>query len=265
MEIWLIQNGVRTGPFAPYDIEGRLTRDELSADQPAWHDGMPSWGTLGDMPQFAGVLARRGEHEAEVTRLRSVPPPLPPQPLLLRRFFARWLDFNIIHLLWWAGLALAQQDLTKIYLNPWMLLGPLLPWLLIEALLLRRLATTPGKFLLGLEVRNLDGSNLSLRQALLRTLRVLSLGLGLRLPILMLACQGMSAWLTWRYGASLWDLAPGHRVLPRPLVALRVAALSILLAVVIPLTGLILMPTFVKVHGDDYPWLRAAAAEQAKP
>jgi len=268
MEIWLVQNGVRTGPFAPYDIEGRITRGELEPTQPAWHDGMAAWATLADMPAFAEVLNRTQAAEAEksVQALDSQkPPPLRDKPRLVRRFLARWFDLNLINLLWWAGLLQAGQDLTAIYSNKWLLPLPLLPWLFIEALMLRRFGTTPGKLLLGLEVVNSNGTKLSLRQAMLRTLRVLSLGVGLTLPVFTLICQAVSGWLTWRLGSALWDLAPGHQVNHRPVRAWRIILFGVVLLGVWQLSASIMLPVYLEVYAKDIPaWLRTLAEESRR-
>jgi uncharacterized RDD family membrane protein YckC len=268
MEIWLVQNGARTGPFAPYDIEGRITRGELEASQPAWHDGMAAWATLGEMPAFAGVFARAqaaGVEQAAEQLVRNAAPPLRAKPLLIRRFLARWFDLNLVNLVWWGGLALAGQDLTKVYLNTWLLLVPLLPWLLIESLLMRRLGTTPGKALLGLRVTNLDGSNLSMHQALLRTMRVLSLGVGLTVPLIMWVCQALNAWLTWRMGAALWDFAPGHRLDGRPVRAWQVILFGVVFLGILQLTGMIMMPVLLEAFGKDMPpWLRELAEQSQR-
>jgi len=268
MEIWLVQNGARTGPFAPYDIEGRITRGELEVTQPAWHDGMAAWATLGDMPAFAAVFARAQEAEAEPAAefsKRHAPAPARAEPLLVRRFLARWFDLNLINLLWWGTLALAQQDLTKVYLNKWLLLAPLVPWLFLEALMLRRFGTTPGKALLGLWVTNLDGTRLSLHQALLRTMRVLSLGVGLTIPVFMWICQAVTGWLTWRMGSALWDLAPGHRVNQSPPRGWRILAFGLVLLGVLQVTGMIMMPVLLEVFGKEMPaWLRELAEQSER-
>lgn len=257
MEIWMVQNGVRTGPFAPYDIEGRITRGELEAAQPAWHDGMAVWGTLGEMPAFAAVFARAEAAEVQQAvehEERQLPPLLPAKPLLIRRFLARWFDLSLVNLLWWGGLFLTGQNLKAVLLNPWLMLAPLVPIVLLEPWLLRRLGTTPGKALLGLWVANLDGSRLTLRQGTIRTVRVLSLGVGLTLPYLAFACQALSAWLTWRMGSALWDLAPGHRVHERTPKVWQSILFGVIFLGILQATGTIMMPTYLEVMP---PWLRS--------
>ena len=259
MEIWLIQHGERTGPFSPYDVEGRIQRNELEADQPAWHEGMDAWSTLGEMPYFETAFERLKEQEDRQPQEKpATPPPLPfqPKPLLIRRFFARWFDLHLMNLFWWGGLALAGRDLAPMYGNPWMLIVPFIPWLFIEVALLHRFGTTPGKALLGLSVRNLDGSLLSPRQGLLRTMRVWALGLGLTLPLLVIVCQGISAWLTRRFGASIWDLAPGHRVVGRRVSIARIVLFGLIFLFIAQALGVILLPAFIEIYGDDLPWLR---------
>ena len=84
--------------------------------------------------------------------------------------------------------------------------------------------TTPGKWLLGLQVVNNDTSRLSLADATRRSARVLFIGLGFGWGGLTLICQIMGYVTAARSGRALWDRVGGHRVLVAPLQPLRIVA-----------------------------------------
>lgn len=101
-----------------------------------------------------------------------------------RRFFARAIDLNLYEMTWMviltdAGLcAMGQRGVT--FLN--MLLS-LLTMLLLEPLLLHTTGTTPGKWLLGLSVRNVNGAKLRYSEAFARTAWLIWRGFGAGIPI----------------------------------------------------------------------------------
>ena len=103
-----------------------------------------------------------------------------------RRYFARFIDS------WLYGTASLAFSTLVLGLNPshesagtsffeW-LLGSLL-LLTFEPLCLRFFAATPGKWLLGISVRDHDGKCLSFSEAFARTWKVYVMGLGLGIPI----------------------------------------------------------------------------------
>lgn len=101
-----------------------------------------------------------------------------------RRFFARAIDLKLYEMTWMviltdAGLcAMGQRGVT--FLN--MLLS-LLTMLLLEPLLLHTTGTTPGKWLLGLSVRNVNGAKLRYSEAFARTAWLIWRGFGAGIPI----------------------------------------------------------------------------------
>ena len=102
-----------------------------------------------------------------------------------RRFFARSLDTALYSLLWnlillLCGVPLTNRGAGAGFADTVMLL---LLTLVLEPLFLSLLGTTPGKFLLGLSVSDLDGGRLTYGAALDRTFCVLWYGRGLEIPI----------------------------------------------------------------------------------
>lgn len=106
----------------------------------------------------------------------------PPVRSPLRRWAARGLDELL------AGLPLLVLLCVVFHQNPsrmgiWVSYGGLLVMWLLEPLLLHRFGTTPGKWLMGLSVTDLDGGRPTISQARERTSSVLFWGLGLNLPV----------------------------------------------------------------------------------
>lgn len=209
MDIWLIEEGEKTGPFPDYRIRERLAAGSLPPHTPAWHEGRDGWAPLSEMP----LLVRAAQ-----------PPPLPrPQignpagwPQMWKRFFARWFDLKAYTALWWLVMWVAGADLKGIFASSWILPLVLLPWFAIEAAWIHLAGTTPGKFLMGLRVLNEDGSRLTPGQSVRRALRVMILGVGFGWSLLAVICQALSAHTTLRLRRALWDQAGGHRVVEKP-------------------------------------------------
>lgn len=102
----------------------------------------------------------------------------------IRRYFARSIDISLYSLL----LTLIQYYILEWYpkdtglsnlLNIYLYMGLML---IIEPLLLSFIGTTPGKYLLGLIVRDASGKKLSLKDSYKRTLTVYTKGFGYCIP-----------------------------------------------------------------------------------
>lgn len=247
MEIWLIQNGKKTGPFNDYEIRGRISERQLEADDFAWHEGLPDWVKLREIELF------RNEFEAAK---RIVPPPLPAHfptgggsseseiksRYLLRRFWARWLDLMAYLAAWWLLMYVAGGDIKAIILNLWAQLLLFVPWFIAESWLLHKFGTTPGKWLLGIRVVNEDGSNLSLKAAIKRSTFVWIAGLGFGFGFLPVICQLMSFFTTRNTGKPLWDHVGQHKLIVARLSALKITALVILFFVSMQLQTAVRFP-----------------------
>lgn len=253
MEVWLIQDGEKTGPFHDYVIRRKIGTEELDASSPAWHEGLPEWTSLGEMPLFKGEFHRAEPAPAEEPLPPSAtpkgpasPPVIPGNPRLARRFWARWLDIVIYTAVWWFLMWLTGRNIESLYTSLPVEFTRLIPWFVIEALLIHHFATTPGKWLLGLRVINLDGSRLTLAQSTHRSLRVLFIGIGFALPLVSLFCMGLSAYTTRRVGAPVWDHLGGHGISVTPFVPWRVVAVVALFFAAFFLQMGVLSPVVMK-------------------
>ena len=258
MEIWIIQDGKKTGPLSEFEVRTKIHSGALSGDTPAWHGGMTDWQPLSQLPLFAREfeLSEPPASPEPPAVEAPAPPPLPSQAHLIRRFWARWFDLYLFAGFWWLAMWASGRNIGETLQNPWIILSQYIPWFMLESFLLHRFGFTPGKWLLGIRVRNDDGSPLSLAQSTRRSIRVLFLGIGFGWGIIALICQTMAFFTTKRLGRPLWDLAGGHRLETTPLSRLRVAAYVIGLFVALQLQMLVVGPHVYEQMKQTFPSLR---------
>jgi uncharacterized RDD family membrane protein YckC len=263
MQIWLILEGEKSGPFPAYEIRSRIAAGTLESSTPAWHEGLDGWKPLEELPLFKShfeSLPEPARSSSEPTVAPGgellAPPPLPSRPSLARRFWARWLDLHVYGGLWWFALWLAGRDIAETLQNQWVLATQYVPWFVMEALLIQRFATTPGKWLLGIRVLNDDGSHLSLREASTRSFRVLVIGIGLGWSLIAVFCQAISFVTARRIGRPIWDHMGNHQVAGQPLKPGRVAFMAILFFSALQLQVAVIMPHLAGQMAESFPGLR---------
>ncbi len=260
MEIWLIKDGEKAGPFQDYDIRRKIGTGELSADSPAWHEGMAEWSRLSEITAFRNAFQTEGPapvvREAPSHRPGKMPPSLPEPPRLMRRFWARWFDLSAYLAIWWLVLWATGRDIGSILRNPWVILPQFAPWMILEIILIHYAATTPGKWLLGLRVVNADGTRLDLMQSTRRAFGVYVLGIGLGWEIVSVFCMGLSALTTKRLGATMWDHFPKHRVRSSPLRVWGILAVIFGIYIAVSLQWAVQGPHIMKAIAKERPELR---------
>jgi hypothetical protein len=243
MDIWIIQDGEKTGPHHDFEIRRKIETGELPPTTPAWHEGLDSWKPLGEIDLFSRefeLVKPSDEKPAEASEsLRS---PQPANPYLIRRFWARWFDLYLFAGIWWFAMWATGRDIGATLANPWIILFQYVPWFIIEAILLNRFGTTPGKWLLGIRVVNDDGRSLTLQEASRRSARVLFLGIGFGWGVLALICQLLAFFTARRLGRPLWDHAGGHHLEAEPLNPLRITGYVIGLFLVLQLQMIVVAP-----------------------
>jgi uncharacterized RDD family membrane protein YckC len=262
MDIWIILDGEKSGPIHDFDIRKRIETGELPSTTPAWHEGLDAWRPLGEISLFSSEFDRpfidpgaSPDLQRDFTA-RPSPPPLPEKAHIIRRFWARWLDLYFFAGIWWITMWIAGRDIEATLNDPWVLLFQYIPWFVIEALMLHRFATTPGKWLLGIRVVNNNGSFLSLPDASRRCGRVLFFGIGFGWGILSIVCQIMAVVSTRRIGRPLWDHVAGHRVTAAPLQPVGIAVYVIALFTALQLQFIVVAPYAMETAGKTFPALK---------
>jgi len=258
MDIWIIRDGEKSGPFHDYEIRRRIEDEELTATSPAWHEGLAEWTTLSEISLFHDEFTRPEpviEPISETTVAQLTPPPIPGPPRIIRRFFARWFDIYLYVGIWWFAFWAAGRDIEALLLNPFVAVTQLVPWFVIEVILIHYFATTPGKWLFGIRILNADGTNLSLAQATRRSLRAYVVGIGLGIPYVLLFCMGLSAYTTNKIGVSVWDHLGGHRIVATSLSAWKIALYLVVLTGALVLRFGVISPHLQKfiIQGLDKP------------
>lgn len=273
MDIWIILNGEKTGPYRDFEIRRKIEDGEFAATVPAWHDGLPAWQPLGEIDLFTREFSLASHPPGPVT-LAPTPVPVPEEPTpparpqlrqYGRRFLARWFDLHLFAGIWWLAMWAAGRDIAATMMNPWIMIVQYIPWFILEAFLLHRLGFTPGKWLLGLRVSNLDGSLMSLSESLRRSGRVLFTGIGFGWSLLAVFCQLLSLYTAKRLGKPMWDYVGHHQVERSPLQPLRIIGFVMIFGVALYLQAIVTspytfdylakeIPEFKESYGKGPPW-----------
>ncbi|MES2439441.1 MAG: RDD family protein [Verrucomicrobiota bacterium] len=260
MDIWIIRDGEKVGPIHDYEIRRKIETGELPASTPAWHEGQPAWKPLAEIDiftrEFEIAAAPPEAAPSFPSPERATPPPLPVETFYGRRFWARWFDLTLYAGIWWLGMWAARQDIGAAWINPWIMLFHFIPWFVVETLLIHYLGTTPGKWLLSLQVRNKDGSPLDLPSSTRRSMRVLFTGIGFGWGLLAVFCQALSFFTARRLGTTLWDHAGGHQVFAAALSPFRVVTLVFLFFGALQMQMVVISPYVFELMGETFPALK---------
>lgn len=264
MEVWFIRDGEKVGPVHDYEIRQKITSGELESTTPAWHEGVDAWKPLVEIDLFRRefeLKTKADEPEPDETEElppepSKSPPPLPAEPVFIRRFWARWLDLTLYSAVWWLGMWAVGQNIEAALINPWIMFFHYMPWFAIEAFLIQRFATTPGKWLLGIRVVNLDGSHLDLAASTRRAMRVLFTGIGFGFSYLAVFCQVLSLVVSKRIGTTLWDHTGSHQVIASPIQPVRVSLVVIGFFIAMFLQFIVLLPYLIEDASEKNPDLK---------
>ena len=242
MEIWIVEEGEKRGPFETYQIRDRIEAGELAGDELAWHKDQSDWVKLREMDAFRAEFGKSWEELHQV-----LPPPLPSQPLPFLRFFARWFDVSLYLLLVFSLVRFTGQNLLEAAGGSFLYLY-FLPFVFLEAAILHLTKTTPGKFLLGIRVVTPEEQALSLQGALVRSLRAYIVGLGLMVHLFLTGiCHVYCIWYLKRFNVTPWDTGTRTRVRVVGPLVLPVLLFTVFFLIILVLLALVLRPTFIQM------------------
>lgn len=264
MDFWIINDGEKIGPIHDFAVRKRIEAGEFLATTPAWHQGMAEWKPLVEIDLFTREFLEAPDRKLPGIELPEeglpedsrIPPPLPPTTAYVRRFWARWLDLTCFSSLLWLSMWYVGQDVEAVLMNQWFQLAHYIPWFFLEMVLIAQFTTTPGKWLLNIRVVNRDESNLSLRQSVVRALRVLTSGIGFGYNPISPFFQGLSYFTAKRMGGTLWDKGGGHIVKTQPLGPVRIIGTVLLFLVMLNMQWAVIAPYFIEEAGKSSPVLK---------
>ncbi|NCF84496.1 MAG: DUF4339 domain-containing protein [Verrucomicrobiaceae bacterium] len=226
MQIYLVIDEEKKGPFTLFQVEEQLRDGTWSDDQLAWYDGEGEWKALRELPPFETFFRRRdvelederrlkvAERHAEVQRERAETlPRINVRPWT--RFWARNLDwwfFFVFCLVLMLGMrAIGWIDTSmEGFMTVFPMLMPVMH--LIEAYCLDRWGATPGKALVGIRVVDAEGNTLDFGAALRRYLGVFVMGMGCYVGPLTLITMPAAYYLLVKNRQSFWDVSTGSFV-----------------------------------------------------
>ncbi|MDA7514386.1 RDD family protein [bacterium] len=259
MKIWIIEDGEKKGPLEDYEVREQIRSGELRGETQCWYEGAPGWLPANEVHFFETEF----EDKAPVI---LVPPPLPVKmnsAMLWRRLGARWFDIGLYSCLILFVMRLGDIRMMATPENPvsgWVSLAHFVPAIIFEGVFLHLWGASPGKMFLRLRVEDKDGKNLGLGAALMRSMRVWVLGVGMRMPILTLLGHGIALWMVRKRGAPLWDLVTGYRVPGQSLTGLRLGLFVAVLIVFWVLFFVIIWPEFGPLVMKSFEEAKAASS-----
>ncbi|NIP97030.1 MAG: DUF4339 domain-containing protein, partial [Akkermansiaceae bacterium] len=136
MQIWIVEDGERKGPFETYEVRERIEGGQLSGEELSWHKDQDEWVPLKQLDVF------RSEFEESV-EVAVAPRSLPSRPRPFLRFWARWFDIFLYLLLVYSLLLVTGQDLAQAVSSPRFRYLYFLPFLILEAVAVHLYKTTP--------------------------------------------------------------------------------------------------------------------------
>lgn len=213
MKIWVIENGEKSGPYDSFALREKIEAGELPAETLAWYQGAEDWMPIKDVPVLSQLYETKEITEEEIDPAELIMVDLeqltPPPLKLVRRFFARFFDMS----LYFSVLLIVTQDASVLNIGTtgmgWHL-GLGCGYVLLDALMIHLWSSSPGKWLLGVQVTSMMRERLRLWPSLMRALRVWVLGWGMWLiaPIAVL----ISGLMAWRLKYLVWDYPRRYRV-----------------------------------------------------
>jgi len=237
-----VRGGDSSGPIPQSDLVYLLESGAISQATLVWKEGMAEWQRADELAEFQALhIATDAEvpaaaspkktvdlesalHQAEAEENPPQPHPsfqatvraTPAQPWA--RYFARMLDLTLAQLLYFnvGGQAAVVFDVSVMA----QLSIPFLAcWVLVESALLSTWGTTPGKWLMRIELTDERGERLQFKAALKRSLQVWIRGMALGIPILTPLAQLHAYSVLMQKGVTSWDslcntVVRHHRIPP---------------------------------------------------
>ena len=219
MQIYLHQNGEKTGPFSVYDVKEEVRSERADEDTLGWYQGSEGWKRIADQPALE-LIFKEAPPRVEVTRkeeLEDLRKRLAPERFKSSvRLWARVLDLFLVQCLV-LGVVLGAGWLTlqEMWLGGNLLvqLTPAAVLVVIETITISLFGTTPGKWLLRVKiVPDSDQAKIPLSISLYRALTVWWRGVGFWLVPINIFMMALSQAALLRTGKTPWDEACNLRV-----------------------------------------------------
>lgn len=240
------KEGASAGPIPQSDLVYLLESGAISRATLVWKEGMKEWQRADELEGFPAFKEKAADSEEEVPagfhrpeKNKEAPQPHPSFQATVRptpaqpwaRYVARMLDLTLAQLVYFSfgGKAAVVFDVSVMAKLGILFLAC---WVLVEAVFLSTWGTTPGKWLMRIELTDERGESLKFKAALKRSVHVWIRGMALGIPILTPLAQIHAYSVLMQKGVTSWDSLCNTVVRHNRIPAVRwVAALFLLYAV----------------------------------
>lgn len=168
------------GPLSHYELRELLVHEEINENTPICSDTDPVWQPISDVEVFKVT----GLDEPPTVEDSEEEEPLDsekPRPWV--RFWVRMVDYLLFAVIIGAILGIFKLPSLSPR-QPYLGMIMIFLWAFVETFLLATWGTTPGKWLLRIKIRTVDGKKPALFDSLSRSLSVWFLGVGAGVPVL---------------------------------------------------------------------------------
>jgi len=282
MEYWISKNGNKQGPMMEWDVRDMIREGELTEKDLIWHADLPKWEKLADYSGFQSDFQKPPElteEDAELERAKAAlkqrieevtGKKVPDDAIIrvekvkehywVRRGFAKVFD---LYLYFVSFFVVANYLGLQFGVDPelsWLMFIYLVPFFILEGFSLYFFGGTPGKYILGLKVRSLEGMPpLNYNRSVLRSAMSWFFGMALGLPQVFFISMVLSYFSTKKRGLTTWDAVARTVVVTQR----SVNALSIIAYVILTFTISGLFSSFVNAHEPTRDTMVKTALEHA--
>ncbi len=233
MEIFIVQNGKKKGPFTRYQIREKLANGEFSGETQGWMRGEENWAPLREIPATLALIQEIEREKLDAKLARDPGPTLPPEPTVppsklsshaIARFGARMFDiilFQTIALYFFAPepvevsdwehfrriLSGDQTEQEADYFRALQKIGlaSVFAWHLVEWVFVAIFGATLGKFLFNLRVLDAEDRRPKPATCLYRSILVWMLGMAAGLPVFQFLANFLAFLRVQSRGVTNWD------------------------------------------------------------
>ena len=213
MQIYLLKDDERLGPFSVFEVAEKVRAGEADGDTQGWYQGSDGWDRLEDLPATSTIFIkpeRRVTEEEEMAERRTR---LAPERLRSSvRLWARLIDlFLFVWLIAIVSITSGMMTVEEVFLKPRVevALLPAAVQMLVEGFLLHAFGTTPGKWLLRVQVVPDGGGRIPLGVSFRRSFTVWWRGIGFWLFPLNVFMMAISQATLLNTGKTPWDESCG--------------------------------------------------------
>lgn len=218
----------KKGPITSSDLKAMFHEGALPRETLVCEEGSDRWIPIEDVESaFVQTLVDAPDPK---TREKDIPHEEENESKTVHpwhRFWARILDYIIFAFVLRLIFSVIPLPVIIIY-PPFAFIALIFLYSFIEAALLCSWTSTIGKSLFGIYIRNEDGSKLSYRSAISRSLSVWWLGLGAGFPIVILITMIVACVKLSNNKITTWDKNGKYHVEHRKLTGGKITAIVIL-------------------------------------